>query len=180
VTFLRWHKYLSMIQFSTTILQFDKKGEKTGWSYIEITAAQAQKLKPGYRVSFRIMGKLDNYSFEKTALLPMGDGNFILPINGKIRKAIGKRRGDSISVTMEADKRPLSLSKDFMKCLKDDEVARLHFNSLPKSHQHYFSNWIESAKTPQTKTKRIVMAVTALGMKQGFGEMMRATKSNPY
>lgn len=168
-----------MIQFSPTILQFDKKGEKTGWSYIEITSAQAHKLNPGCKVSFRVKGKLDNFNFEKVALLPMGDGGFILPINGVIRKAIRKHQGDKIKVTMELDKRPVTLSPDLMECLQEDTEAMAFFKSLPKSHQHYFSNWIESAKTVQTKTKRIVMAVIGCGKKQGFGEMIRANKNNP-
>src|SRR5688572_24198531 len=169
-----------MIEFSTTILQFDKKGEKTGWSYIEITAAQAHKLRPNYKVSFRIKGRIDNYDFEKVALLPMGDGSFILPINGQIRKAIKKGKGDNVKVYLEYDKRPLTPSNDLMKCLREDERALSYFESLPKSHQNYFSKWIESAKTIQTKTKRIAMSVIALANKQGFGEMIRANKNNPY
>lgn len=171
--------FSGMIEYSTTILQFDKKGEKTGWSYIEITAPQANKLNPGCKVSFRVRGKLDQYIFEKVALLPMGDGSFILPVNGEIRKAIRKHQGDKVKVTMELDKRAPTLSHDLMKCLKEDPEAKAFFNSLPKSHQNYFSNWIESAKTVQTKTKRIVMALTAFGRKQGFGEMIRANKNNP-
>src|SRR5688500_9403200 len=101
-----------MIQFSTTILKFDKQGEKTGWSYIEIIRAQAHKLKPGCKVSFRVKGKIDEYLFEKVALLPMGDGNFILPINGVIRKAIRKHHGETVKVTMELDERPPTLSRD--------------------------------------------------------------------
>ena len=169
-----------MIEFITTILQFDKKGEKTGWSYIEITAAQAHKMKPNYKVSFRVKGKIDDYNLEKTAVLPMGDGSFILPINGQIRKAIKKRKGDKVHVSLEYDKRPLTLSGDLMKCLKEDPMALSFFRSLPKSHQNYFSKWIESAKTIQTKTKRIVMTVTALSKKQGFGEMVRENKNNPF
>jgi len=168
-----------MIQYTTTILQFDKKGEKTGWSYIEITASQSNKLYPGCKVSYRVKGKIDDYSFEKVALLPMGDGNFILPINGTIRKAIKKRHGHTVNVTLARDKRGPSLSHDLMKCLREDPVAKKYFTSLPKSHQNYFSNWIESAKTIQTKTKRIVMAMEAFGKNQGFGEMIRANKSNP-
>jgi hypothetical protein len=170
-----------MIQFSTTILKFDKQGEKTGWSYIEIKHSLAHKLNPGCKVSFRVKGKLDNYQFEKVALLPMGDGNFILPINGVIRKAIRKHHGETVKVTMELDKRPPTLSRDLMQCLKEDPDATAYFKSLPKSHQNYFSNWIESAKTAQTKTKRIVMAMTAFDKKQDFGEMIRANKkNNPY
>lgn len=168
-----------MIEYTTTILQFDKKGEKSGWSYIEITAAQSNKLYPRCKVSYRVKGKIDTYTFERTALLPMGDGNFILPINGTIRKAIKKHEGHSVKVSLERDKRPPSLSNDLMKCLKEDPLAKAYFLSLPKSHQNYFSNWIESAKTVHTKTKRIVMAMEAFAKKQGFGEMIRANKSNP-
>ena len=63
-----------MVKFTTAILKFDKKGEKTGWTYIVISADIARKLKPGNKKSFRVKGKLDHYSFAKTALLPMGEG----------------------------------------------------------------------------------------------------------
>ena len=165
-----------MIKFTTAILRFDKKGEKTGWSYIEITAAQARKLKPGSKVSFRVKGHLDHYGFEKLALLPMGEGNFILPMNGSIRKALGKKHGDKVTVSMEADERKLTLSNDLMTCLAEDPLALSFFKTLPRSHQLYFSKWIESAKTSHTKTRRIVMAVVGLSKKQGYPEMMRANK----
>ena len=169
-----------MLQFKTTILQFDKKGEKTGWSYIEISERKAEKLNPGCKVSFRVKGQIDEYTFGKVALLPMGDGSFILPVNGTIRKAIKKKRGDSVTVTLQLDKRQLALCPELMECLADDPQALSFFNSLPKSHQNYFSKWIESAKTSETKTRRIVMAVNALSNGQGYGEMIRANKSNPY
>lgn len=169
-----------MIQFKTTILQFDKKGEKTGWSYIEISERQAEKLNPGCKVSFRVKGQIDDYTLEKVALLPMGDGSFILPVNAVIRKAIKKKRGDSVKVILQLDERALTVCLELLECLADDPQALSFFKSLPKSHQNYFSKWIESAKTLQTKTKRIVMAVNALSTRQGFGEMIRANKSNPY
>jgi hypothetical protein len=167
-----------MIRYRTTILKFDKKGEKTGWSYIVITQAQAIKLK-AERTSFRVKGKLDQVVIERTAVIPMGDGDFILPVNGTLRKKLGKQAGDSLVVELVSDDRPLQMSSDFMKCLKDDPRALAHFKTLPKSHQNYFSKWIESAKTIQTKTRRITMAVIALGAQQGYGEMIRANKSRP-
>lgn len=169
-----------MVSFVTTIEKFQKKGEKSGWSYITISAAQVNKLIPGQKVSFRVKGTIDSYSFSRTALLPMGDGGFILPINGTIRKAIRKVAGDKIKVVMEADRRKLELSADLMASLRDEPQALEHFKSLALSHQHYFSKWIESAKTTQTKTKRIVMAVIALSKKQGYSEMIRGNKNQPY
>lgn len=165
-----------MITFTTRILKFQNKGEKTGWSYIEISKRQAQQLKPDSKVSFRVKGLLDQHAIQKTAILPMGEGDFILPINGTIRKAICKKEGDIINVQLEVDERALILSSEFIKCLKDEPGAYEFFKTLPKSHQNYFSKWIESAKTIQTKTKRITMAVIALGSRQGYQEMMRANK----
>ena len=163
-----------MVRFQATILKFAKKGEKTGWSYIEVSSKIANQLKPGSKVSFRVKGKLDQYPISKTALIPMGDGMFILPINAKIRKATGKERGDKLKVEFELDKKPLTLSSDLMTCLEAEPAALKQFESLPMSHRNYFSKWIEGAKTIQTKTKRITMTVIAMVEKQTYGEMLRA------
>jgi hypothetical protein len=162
-----------MIKFTSIILKFDKQGEKTGWTYIEITADIAGKLYPGYKKSFRVKGKLDDHEFNQVAILPMGDGNFIMPLNAGIRKAIGKRKGAKIEVQMILDTNEYVLNKELMECLADEPAALLFFNSKPKSFQHYYSKWIESAKTDTTKAKRIAMAVSSLANKIEFGEMLR-------
>jgi hypothetical protein len=167
-----------MIKFTTTIERFDKQGEKTGWTYIEISASQAKKINNEVKIGYRVKGKLDSFSFEKTALLPMGEGRFIMPLKAAIRKAIGKRQGDKITVEMELDNRQLQPSADFMKCLKEDQEAMRFFKTLPGSHQRYYSKWIDGAKTIQTKTKRIVMALTAFSKKQRFNEMMRENRKS--
>ncbi len=166
-----------MVKFQTLIQKFGKKGEKTGWTYIVIEAKFARQIKAGSKVSFRVKGRLDFWPFEGLALLPMGEGDFILPLNAAIRKAIRKKQGDKLLVEMNLDSRAPALSADLLKCLKPEPASLAFFRSLPPSHQHYFSKWIESAKTIHTKTKRIVMAVTALAQRQGFGEMVRANKS---
>lgn len=166
-----------MVTFKVKIQKFEKKGEKTGWTFIEITSRQAEKINPGCRVSFRVKGKLDNHPIERVSLLPMGDGNFILPFNAEIRKGTGKKSGDTITAALSHDDRDVLISSDFIKCLKDDPIAHDFFKTLPKGHQNYFSKWINSARTSATKTKRITMAVMALAMKQGYPEMIRANKT---
>lgn len=166
-----------MVKFTTTLLQFAEQGEKTGWTYIEIPADIAQQLKPNNKKSFRVKGKLDNFKINSVALMPMGDGNFIIPFNAVMRKGTGKRKGTMITVIIEEDKTPLQLNEDFIACLNDDPAAIKHFNSLAGSHRNYFSKWIDSAKTDETKTKRIAMAVSALSRKMGYSEMLREHKA---
>lgn len=169
-----------MIQFDTTIQKFEKKGEKSGWTYIEISAARAKKLKPESKVAFRVKGSLDQFNFEKVAILPMGEGNFIMPLNATMRKAIGKKQGDKLKVTMEVDERKMIISPDLIACLKEDPDAMKFFKSLPGSHQLYFSKWIEGAKTAQTKTRRIVTCMLAFSKKQGYSEMMRSYRDQNF
>ncbi len=138
-----------------------------------VPADIAHKLKPNNKKSFRVKGKLDNYSIKAIALLPMGGGDFIMPLNATIRKGIGKRHGAQLKVELEADDKPLKLSEDFMTCLADDPKALAFFHKIPKSVQNYFSKWIESAKTEPTKAMRIARAVNALSRSQSFPEMVR-------
>ncbi|RAV99711.1 YdeI/OmpD-associated family protein [Pseudochryseolinea flava] len=163
-----------MITFTSTLQKFQKKGEKSGWTYIEISAANANKLKPGTKVSFRVRGTLDGHKIEKTSILPMGEGQFILPFNASMRKGTGKTVGEKVKVSLELDERKLQLSADLIACLEDEPAALKFFKSLPPSHQQYFSKWIDGAKTIETKTKRITVTVMACAKQMGYGEMMRA------
>lgn len=166
-----------MVQFTTTIKKFDKQGEKTGWTYIQVTAEDADTINPGVKTSYRVKGKLDNFAIEKTAMLPMGDGSFIIALNAAMRKSLCKQKGDPLHVQLELDTAPPPMDTDLLDCLHDDPEAFRFFQGLPKGHQHYFSKWVQSAKTESTKAKRIAMAVTALSKGLGFPEMLRAQKA---
>jgi hypothetical protein len=165
-----------MIKFKTVIEKFKEKGEKTGWSYIVIPVDLAEQLMLGNKKSFRVKGKLDSYAFEGVSLLPMGEGNFIMALNGAVRKAIRKEKGDTVQVQMQVDRKEFQMNSDFMDCLEDEPKAKKFFKTLPGSHQRYFSKWIDTAKTDATKAKRIAQAVNALAMGLGFAEMVRMNK----
>jgi hypothetical protein len=165
-----------MVQFNATIKKFDSKGEKTGWTYIEIPAAIAQKLNPNNKKGFRVKGRLDEYEFSMIALLPMGGGDFIMALNAAMRKAIKKQKGAVVKVKMDVDTNEIKPPEELIECLHDEPEAFDYFNSLPKGHQNYFTNWINSAKTDPTKAKRIAATLNALNKKWDFGQMIRAMK----
>lgn len=170
-----------MITFNTILQKFDEKGEKTGWTYIDIPLDVTETLKPGQKTSFRVKGSLDDYAIALVALLPMGksgarEGGFIMPINATMRRGIRKEAGAMIRVTLAVDDSPMPLSADLLACLDDDPAAKAFFQTLARGHQVYFSNWIEDAKTITTKTKRLTQAVMGLSMGLGFGEMIRYFK----
>jgi Domain of unknown function (DUF1905)/Bacteriocin-protection, YdeI or OmpD-Associated len=165
-----------MISYTTTILKFDKQGEKTGWTYVEVPEKIAEQIKPGCKKSYRVKGRLDDYKIEQVALIPMGNGDFIIPINAAMRKGIGKRKGATLEVKLQEDKREYQLNGEFMECLEDEPAALDFFKTKSASYQRYYSKWIESAKTDVTKTKRIALAVSSLAKKMEYGEMIRSQR----
>jgi Domain of unknown function (DUF1905)/Bacteriocin-protection, YdeI or OmpD-Associated len=165
-----------MIQFTASILKFQNQGEKTGWTYIEIPSKIAQQLNPGVKKSFRVKGSFDSYVFDAMTLLPMGDGNFIIPLKVDVRKFIKKKAGEQLNVQLQLQPKAYEINSEFLECLNDEPKALLFFNSLPGSHRNYFSKWIESAKTEITKANRIALSINALAKKMGYAEMIREEK----
>ncbi len=167
-----------MVQFNCEIEKFGEQGEKTGWTFIVIPADKARQLKPSNKKIFRVKGKLDNISIKQVALFPRGDGDFIMALKRELLKKLGKVRGDKLIVQLEEDKSEIPISPDLLDCLRDDTDALKTFKKLSPGHQRYYSNWIESAKTPETKAKRIVQALNGLAKGFHYGEMIRDLKGN--
>lgn len=166
-----------MMELSLMIEQFDKKGEKTGWTYLAIAADVAHELKPNCKVGFRVKGKVDAVDFAGISLHPMGEGNFILPLKKELQKMIAKRKGAVVNLIIEEDKDfKYELPEDLETCLNDEEGLSSQFFSMPKSHQNYFIRWINEAKTEPTRVKRLTQTVEAMLKKMDYGEMIRSNK----
>lgn len=153
-------------------------GEKTGWTYIDIPQTMAQQLKPGCKQSFRVKGKLNELTIQQQAIIPMGGGDFILPLKADLRRQLKVKQGDVLVVSLAEDTTEFVLSPELMECLEDAPAGLTFFKTLTGSHQKYFSNWINSAKAEATRAKRIAMAVNALERNMGYPEMIRWHKEN--
>jgi hypothetical protein len=165
-----------MYTFRTTILKYASKGEKTGWTYVEIPADILGKLKRKDRKAFRIKGCIDDVKFEKLSTYPVGNGEFIIAINGEMRKKLGKKEGALVSVRFEPDNGKPPESKELLASLKEDKTAYSLFRSLLKSHQTYFHRYVDSARGADTRAGRIVNVINAMYRKQDYGEMIRSLK----
>jgi len=159
-----------------TLYKFGRKGEKSGWTYIEFSEEFIQNINPGVRKTFRVKGKIDAYEFSGLNLLPMGKGVFILPINQNVRRIIKKKENDTVEIEINLDLTSFELDNDFLEYLETEKNAFNFFNTLTRSHQNYFSKWISSAKSPITKANRISETVIALSKKQNYSEMIRSKK----
>ncbi len=165
-----------MIRFQATIHKAGKMGDKTGWSYVIVPGELVEEMGRANRKMFRVKGKLDAFPIAGVSIMPMGNGDFMLPINALMRKGTGKGAGAMLDVQLQEDKAPIVLNAELLECLADEPDALSFFQSLTPSHQRYFSKHIDDAKTEQTRSKRIAMTVNALLKKMDYGEMIRAAK----
>jgi hypothetical protein len=166
-----------MIYQVATIHQFGKKGEKTGWHFLDIPAHIAQELKTHCKVSFRVKGKIDEVEINGVALIPMGEGDFILALKKDLLKKIGKRKGAVVSLSIEEDKDfKFEIPEDLEICLADLQEVSEQFYKLPKSHQNYYIKWINESKTETTRVKRIAQTLQAIELKMNYPEMRRYNK----
>jgi hypothetical protein len=162
-----------MVQFKIVLQKFGSMGEKTGWTVALIPQKIAHKLLPNTKKSFRVKGYIDNLKVEKLALIPMGQGDFIIPINAGMRKHLQKQKNDVVTFKIEVDSEALKIPKDFEDYLAEDPDASTYFSSLTMGHKNYFIKWIESAKTQVTKDKRLLVCINALARKMDYSQMLR-------
>lgn len=168
-----------MVDFNAMMLQFAEQGEKTGWTYIEIPAGIALQMKPGNKKSFRVRGMLDALPVRGMALMPMGDGNFIMALKADVRKKLHKNAGAMLQARLEEDVDfKVEMPADLQECFDFEPEAAQFFNSLAKSHREYFIKWINDAKTSETRAKRIVNTVNAMLRKWAFNVMIREMRKD--
>ena len=168
-----------MTPFIAPLLRMGQNGEKTGWTYLYVPIAVTDVLSPGQKTSFRVKGLLDDFPIKLVALIPMGntseaeEASFIMPINTVMRRGIGKEAGATVRVSFALDTDPLPQSDDLLLCLEDEPAALANFNKLPPGHRNYYYKWIESAKTHETKAKRIANTVTGMARGLTYAEIIK-------
>lgn len=168
------------VSFKSKLEKYGQQGEKTGWTYLLIPAAIASQLQPSNKKSFRVKGVIGVLKVEQLALLPIGEGDFILPVKKEMRKSLGISLGEQVPMKLELDTNAFEINTELLECLEDDPPAKEFYNSLTPSHQRYFSKWIDQAKTEETKIARLTRCVQALAKKWDYGQMIRAGKKQPF
>ncbi len=93
-----------MVTFKAEIERFAEMGEKSGWTYVFIPQAIANKIKADCKKSFRVRGNLDQVDIAGVSLVPMGGGDFIIALNATLRKKLKKDLGAVLTLALEEDK----------------------------------------------------------------------------
>jgi hypothetical protein len=97
------------------------------------------------------------------SLAKMGGQTAMILLRKDIQAQVGKSAGDKVHITVELDtnERKIELAKDEEQALKKAGLLE-KFKSLSYSHQREYHQWIEEAKKPETRVKRIEKMVEML------------------
>jgi Bacteriocin-protection, YdeI or OmpD-Associated/Domain of unknown function (DUF1905) len=88
-------------------------------------------------------------------------------LNKDVRAAAGVDAGDRVRVSMELDTEPrtVAVPADLRTALEADPEANAAFAKLSFTHRREYVEWIEEAKRPETRARRVTGTVQ--GVQQG-------------
>lgn len=133
------------------IEKFEGKG---GWTFIRLPHLPLHPHNPFGWV--RVKGKIDAYELKGLHLMPMGNGSLFLSLKKEVRKAIGKKEGDTACIILYSDNYPTTPTKELEICLAENPKAAKVFYQQSKEVQIQQLKWIYEAKTDVLKESRIV------------------------
>jgi hypothetical protein len=142
------------------IYLLEKFTGKGAWTYAQIPEILPDKNAPFGWV--RVRGTIDGFEIKGYHLMPMGNGKLFLPVKAEIRKKIKKQAGDSVHVILFADNLPTEIPEELKACFLDVPGTFEKFQQLSNGEQKTSVDWIYSAKTEETKAKRILTMIDKL------------------
>jgi len=95
--------------------------------------------------------------------MPRGQGVFYMAFTKAMQDAAKARKGDTVSVVMEPDTAPRTVTADLEKALRHSPREEKTFTAFSYSHRKERVAWIEHAKKPETRATRIENTLTMLG-----------------
>lgn len=130
------------------------RGPGNAWTFLPVPDLVTRAFATKARVPVR--GTIDGSPF-RTSLLPQGDGTHAMPVNKEMLSGAGVAAGRTVTVIMEMDTaaRTVELPADMTESLAASGKMKPVFESLSYSKQKEFVDWIEQAKRPETRTKRL-------------------------
>jgi len=146
-------------RFRTSLLA----GGKTATG-IEVPPEVIEQLGAGKRPA--VMVTIGSYTYRSTVGV-MG-GRSLIPVSADHRRQAGIAAGDDLDVTLELDTGPrhVELPADLAEALSNDDAARRFFEGLSASQKKWHVQSVESAKTPETRQRRIGKSIDMLRQRQ--------------
>jgi hypothetical protein len=127
-------------------------------TYVPLTREMSERF-PGQGI-VHVKGRVGGVAIQ-SSLMPMGDGTRSLGVQKATMEQGGFHHGDPVKVAIRLDTAPreVVVPRDFSDALEKSPKARRTFANYAFSHRKEYVNWIEEAKQPETRQRRIDQSV---------------------
>jgi hypothetical protein len=121
--------------------------------------------------SRRVVCALNGHTPYQTALLPVGDGRFVLRVNKKLRDALRLRFGSEVTVRLTPDTSEygLPMPPELKEVFAQDPDGRKAFLGLTKGRQRTLLYIVGSVKDPEKRAFRAI--IVARHLKENDGKI---------
>jgi hypothetical protein len=145
--------------------RLEKYPGKGGWTYAAISEIPPDKKAPFGWV--KVNGRIDTFELSGYKLMPMSSGKLFLPVRAEIRKQIKKKAGDTVHIVLYHDQSHYIIPEEIIACfeLEPDKIFK-NFLLFTEGQQKAYVDWINKAKTPETKAKRIATMMELVAVKK--------------
>ncbi|HUH73031.1 MAG TPA: DUF1905 domain-containing protein [Chitinophagales bacterium] len=111
----------------------------------------------------KVSGSIDDFKIKARNLAPIKGEDKMLSVNSEIRKAINKKGGDIVTVTLYLENRNTKKNENeiIIECFKDAEVLNI-FKKLKIEEQNEIIQSINSSATENQKVEKIVKIIAKL------------------
>ena len=143
------------MRFTTTLLSAGKTA--TG---IPVPPEVVDALGGGKHPAVTVV--VNGFSY-RSSIASMG-GQYLIPVSGERRAAAGIGGGDTIDVELELDTAPreVEVPDDLAAVFAQSPELKARFDALSYSKQNAHALSVTSAKTPDTRARRVEKVVDAL------------------
>jgi hypothetical protein len=137
------------------------RGPGNAWTFLPIPFDVQKTF--GSKARVAVVGTINGFPF-RNSLMPEGDGTHAMMVNKELQKGAKATAGDTVAVVIDLDKTPrtVTVPDDLKVILAEHKPAETAFAKLAYSHKKAFLDWIDSAKRPETRVKRLKETIDML------------------
>jgi hypothetical protein len=152
---LRPHAVGADFAFETVLAE---RGPTGLWPHLFLPREASRWL--GRRGGVNVIVNVEGVTFRRTAR-PDGRGGHFILFNAEMRERSGVEPGDRVRVGLEVDHAPRGVEapRELDEALKSDPHASAAWKSMRPSHRRAYVGFIEEAKRPETKVRRVQQAL---------------------
>ena len=137
------------------------EGPNGAWVFMEVPKEASEKLGSRGRVS--VTGSINGFAI-RTSAHPTGRGTHQLAVNKAMQAGANAKPGDRVKVVLEVDRqeRVVKVPADVSNAINAEPPVKALWATLTPRCREEWVQWIEEAKKPETRLRRIGVTVDRL------------------